>query len=214
VDCIADIERHTTYAHRNVASVVAVAGIPVAVNNAVRTMTGDHIVLLDASTRVITDAWLETMLELSQRAGIGAVGIRLRYPDGTVAHEGMVCGRLGLANSVDQHLHVIKEMSAVSGACLMTKRAVFKEAAGLDERFSTRLWDVDYCMRIRALGHRVLCTPLAEMTWGEAARTGDAAAIEKDARTFAEQWGTVDEIEDPYLNVNVLWPAPLSLRLG
>ena len=213
-DCIAGIEQHTTYGIRNVASVVAVADVPTAINNAVRTMTGDHIVLLDASTRVITDAWLETMLELSQRAGIGAVGIRLRYQDGTVAHEGIVCGRLGLANSVDQHLHVIKEMSAVSGACLMTKRAVFDEAGGFDERFSATLWDVDYCLRIRALGHRVLCTPLAEMTWGEAARAGGAAAMGTDARTFSERWGGVEEIEDPYLNVNVLWPAPLSLRLG
>jgi len=176
-------------------------------------MSGDHIVLVDASTRVITDAWLETMLELSQREGIGAVGIRLRYPDGTVAHEGMVCGRLGLANSVDQHLHVIKEMSAVSGACLMTGRALFEEAGGLDERFSETLWDVDYCMRTRALGHRVLCTPLAEMTWGDAARARGAAATGEDARAFVERWGGIDEIEDPYLNVNVLWPAPLSLRL-
>ena len=66
-----------------------------AINNAVRSMSGEHVVLLDASTRVITGEWLETMLELSQRTGIGAVGLRLRYPDGTVAHEGIVCGRLG-----------------------------------------------------------------------------------------------------------------------
>jgi len=212
-ECAEDLGRRTTYAHRNVASVVANADTPMAVNRALRTMSGDHIVLVDASTRVITDAWLETMLELSQREGIGAVGIRLRYPDGTVAHEGMVCGRLGLANSVDQHLHVIKEMSAVSGACLMTGRALFEEAGGLDERFSETLWDVDYCMRTRALGHRVLCTPLAEMTWGDAARARGAAATGEDARAFVERWGGIDEIEDPYLNVNVLWPAPLSLRL-
>lgn len=141
------------------------------------------------------------------------MGIRLRYPDGTVAHEGMVCGRLGLASSVDQHLHVIKEMSAVSGACLMTRREVFEASNSIDDVFAHALWDVDYCLRIQKLGYRVLCTPLAEMTWGEAARVGGAGMDGRDARTFAKRWGGVDEIDDPYLNVNVLWPTPLSFRL-
>jgi len=117
-----------------------------------RPLTGDHIVLLDASTRVITPEWLEVMLELSQRDGIGAVGPRLRYPDGSVAHEGVVLGRLGVAACVDQLLRVIKESSAVSGACLMTRRVVFEQASGMDERFARALFDVDYCLRVRALG--------------------------------------------------------------
>jgi O-antigen biosynthesis protein len=210
--CVASIEQLSTYAHRRVMPVVCGDTTPAAINNAVRAMSGEHVVLVDASTRVITGEWLETMLELSQRTGIGAVGLRLRYPDGTVAHEGMVCGRLGLARPVDQHLHVVKEMSAVSGACLMTGRDVFDQAGGLDERYSRAFWDVDYCLRLPAVGRRVLCTPLAEMTWGEAARAG-AGTAGQDARRFAERWGGVGEIDDPYLNKNVLWPAPLSLRL-
>ncbi|MFZ0920341.1 MAG: glycosyltransferase [Candidatus Dormiibacterota bacterium] len=211
-ECVAGIDRLSTYANRRVAAVTVVDSTPASINQAVAKMSGDHMVLVDASTRVITFDWLETMLELSQRAEIGAVGIRLRYPDGGVAHEGMVLGRLGLASSVDQHLHVIKEMSAVSGACLMTRREVFDKAGGIDERFAHALWDVDYCLRVRALGRRVLCTPLAEMTWGDAAHAG--AITGRDARTFGNLWGDVGEIEDPYLNVNVLWPAPLSLRLN
>ncbi len=211
--CIASVARASTYSRRVVTSVVADNNTPAAINAAVRAMSGDHVVLLDASNRVITTDWIEVMLELSQRKDIGAVGIRLRYPDGGVAHEGVVCGRLGLAHCVDQHLHVIKEMSALSGACLMTRREVFEAAGGLDERFSRTFWDVDYCIRIRGLGHRVLCTPLAEMTWGDAARAVGVGTAGKDARTFAQPWGGVDEIEDPYLNKNVRWPAPLSLRL-
>ncbi len=211
-DCIEAIERLSTYAHRRIASVISRGRTSAAVNGAVAAMSGDHIVLLDASTRVIAPGWLETMLELSQRKDIGAVGLRLRYPDGAVAHEGIVCGRLGLASCVDQHLHVIKEMSAVAGACMMTRREVFERLGGLDEDFHRALWDVDYCIRVRARGHRVLCTPLAEMTWGDAARAG-ADVTGEDARTFVERWGGVNAIDDPYLNVNVLWPVPLSLRL-
>jgi len=212
-DCVAGIEEHTTYANRLVTSIITGDNTPAAINRAVRARRGEHIILLDASTRVITAEWIHIMLELSQRVDIGAVGVRLRYPDGTVAHEGIICGRLGLASSVDQHLHVIKEMSAVSGACLMTTREVFEQAGGIDERFQHAFWDVDYCMRVRALGHRVLCTPLAELTWGEAARADGGDIAGQDARAFAKQWGGVDEVEEPYLNVNVLWPTPLSLRL-
>ena len=96
---------------------------------------------------------------------------------------------------------------------MMTRREVFDQAGGLEERFSRALWDVDYCLRVSALRHRVLCTPLAEMTWGEAARAGGTGTTGGDARTFADRWGGVGEIDDPYLNMNVLWPTPLSLRL-
>ena len=192
---------------------IAADDTPAAINRVVGSLRGEHIVLLDASTRVISAGWIETMLELSQRTDIGAVGLRLRYPDGTVAHEGIICGRLGLASSVDQHLHVIKEMSAVSGACLMTRRDTFDAANGLDEMFQHALWDVDYCIRVRAMGSRVLCTPLAELTWGEAARADGGDIAGEDARVFAERWGGIDEVEEPYLNVNVLWPTPLSLQL-
>jgi O-antigen biosynthesis protein len=212
-ECLASVERHSTYSNRRVMVVLAGDNLPAAVNAAAKQLTGDHIVLLEASTRVITPEWLEVLLELSQRDGIGGVGPRLRYPDGSVAHEGIVLGRLGVAACVDQLLSVIKEASAVSGACLMTSRDVFEQAGGLDDRFRQALWDVDYCLRLRALGHRVLCTPLAELTWGDAAGGARVDRGDRDAEFFTQTWGNADGIEDPYLNRNVLWPNPLSLRL-
>jgi hypothetical protein len=212
-ESLASVERHSTYTKKRVAVVPADDNVPAAINAAARQMSGDHIVLLDISMRVITPEWLEAMLELSQRDGIGAVGPRLRYPDGSVAHEGVVLGRLGVAACVDQLLRVIKESSAVSGACLMTRRDVFEQAGGMDERYGRALFDVDYCLRVRALGHRVLCTPLAELTWGDAARAAWVERSDRDASLFTQTWGTADGIEDPYLNPNVLWPNPLSLRL-
>jgi GT2 family glycosyltransferase len=212
-ESLASVERHSTYARKRVAVVPAEDNVAAAINAAAKHMSGDHIVLLDASTRVITPEWLEVMLELSQRDGIGAVGPRLRYPDGSVAHEGVVLGRLGVAACVDQLLRVIKESSAVSGACLMTRRDVFEQAGGMDERFGHALFDADYCLRVRALGHRVLCTPLAELTWGDAEGGVRVDRSDRDAALFTQTWGKADGIEDPYLNRNVLWPNPLSLRL-
>lgn len=213
-ECVQSIELQTTYSNRQVIVVQAGERVADSINAAAKAASGEHVVLLDASVRVITPEWLQIMLELSQRAEIGTVGARLRYPDGAVAHEGIVLGRLGIADNVDQVLRVIKEASAVSGACLMTRRAVFERAGGLDPIYRRALLDVDYCLRVRQLGLRVLCTPLAELTWGDAERgeTGDGSGW--DARTFTERWGSSETLPDPYLNANVLWPNPLSLRLG
>jgi O-antigen biosynthesis protein len=212
--CVQSIEQLTTYSNRRVVVVQAGERVADSINAAAKAATGDHLVLLDASVRVITPEWLQLMLELSQREEIGAVGSRLRYPDGAVAHEGIVLGRLGIADSVDQRLRVIKEASAVAGACLMTRRMVFERAGGIDPIFRRALLDVDYCMRVRQLGFRVVCTPLAELTWGDAQRGGTEDGSGWDERTFTERWGESGEIRDPYVNDNVLWPNPLSLRLG
>jgi GT2 family glycosyltransferase len=213
-ECVQTLEQLTTYPNRRVVVVHAGDRVADSINAAAKALTSDHLVILDASIRVITPEWLQVMLELSQRDEIGAVGTRLRYPDGAVAHEGIVLGRLGVADSVDQGLRVIKEASAVSGACLMTRRAVFEQAGGIDPIFRRALLDVDYCMRVRQLGFRVLCTPLAELTWGDAERGVTEDGSGWDERTFTERWGNSGEIRDPYLNANVLWPNPLSLRLG
>ncbi len=212
-ECRTNLERLSRYAVRQVRVALAGPNTAASVNAAVRGGEAQHIVIVDSSVRVITADWIEVLLELSQREDIGAVGPRLHFPDGAIAHEGMIIGRLGLANSVNQHLHVIKEMAAVSSACLMTRRAVFEEAGGFDETYRRTLFDVDYCMRVRVLGRRILCTPLAALTWGDAARAGVVGTTGSDARAFAQRWGDVGELEDPYLNPNVLWPAPLSLRL-
>ncbi len=213
-ECAQSVEVLTTYPNRRITIVHAGERVAESINAAAKATTGDHVVLLDASVRVITPEWLQIMLELSQRNEIGGVGVRLRYPDGSVAHEGVVLGRLGVADSVDQVLRVIKEASAVSGACLMTRRAVFEQAGGIDPIYRRALLDVDYCLRVRQLGFRVLCTPLAELTWGDAERGGTEEGSGWDERTFTERWGSDGEVPDPYLNANVLWPHPLSLRVG
>jgi len=211
--CVVDVEARSAYPNRRVVAVAGEGSMTASINRAVSAMSGDHIVLLDASARVLTSEWIDLMLELSQREDIGAVGLRLRHPDGAVAHEGMVLGRIGVAASVDQHLHVIKEMSAVSGACMMTRRAVFEQAGGLDERFRRCLFDVDYCVRVRALGHRVVCTPLAEMTCVPLSRFEAAHRAVDDVTAYTSRWGAAGQNDDPYLNRNVFWPNPLSLRL-
>lgn len=51
----------------------------------------------------------------------------------------------------------------VSGACLLVRRPVAEEVGLLDERFFIYAEDVDFCAMVRARGHKVRFTPVAEI---------------------------------------------------
>ena len=182
------------------------------VNDGVAHSTADHVLLLNNDVCVRTPGWIEAMLELSQLDGVGAVGARLLYPDGAVQHEGIVLGRLHIAANVETRWPVAREVSAVTGACLMTRRAVFDEVGGFDTQLAEAFNDVDYCLRVRQRGLRVLFTPHAELTHVEGATRGSRIPA-LDERRFVARWGDSRALADPYLNANVLWPNPLRLRL-
>ena len=182
------------------------------VNRAADASTGEHLLLLNNDCRVVSPSWIEAMLELSQLAEAGAVGARLLYPDGAVQHEGIALGRLHVAANMETRVPVVREVSAVTGACLMTRRSVFDELGGFDVTLAEAFNDVDYCLRVRATGRRVLITPHAELTHEEGATRGTRIPSHDELR-FIERWGGPEAIEDPYVNDNVLWPNPLRLRM-
>jgi GT2 family glycosyltransferase len=97
--------------------------------------------------------------------GIGAVGARLEYADaqgGGLQHDGIVTDPSWVARNVtDAHrgelvLGVPRNVSAVTGACLLTPRAAFARCGGFDERLASSFNDVDYCLHLRRLGLRVV----------------------------------------------------------
>lgn len=183
------------------------------INAAARSVDAEHLLLLNNDTSVITPNWIEAMLEHSQHVDVGAVGARLVFSDGRAQHEGIVVGRLHVAANVETRWRVVREVSAVTGACLMSRRIVFEELGGLDEGLVEAFNDVDYCLRARARGYRVVYTPLAELVHREGASRGRRIPSDDEAR-FAARWGDKTELEDPYLNTNVLWPNPLRLRVN
>ena len=147
-----------------------------AVNNfGVSFAAGEYILLLNNDTEVITVNWLEELLMYAQREDVGAVGGKLYYPDKTIQHAGVVLG-LG-AHRTAGHSHYkqpkanlgymgrlcyAQNVSAVTGACLMVKKALFDEVGGLEESFAISLNDVDFCLKLRTKGYLNVFTPFAE----------------------------------------------------
>src|SRR5204863_4206637 len=116
-----------------------------AINNfAVEQTDTPWLLFLNNDTEVIDPDWLTVMAEHVQCPEVGAVGPKLLYPNDTVQHAGIVVGVGGIAEhafrsfpsdspGVGRQLQTTRNYSAVTGACLLTKREVFDEVGGFDE---------------------------------------------------------------------------------
>ena len=153
------------------------------INAGAAAAAGEHLLLFNDDLEAISPDWMSAMLEYSQDPAIGAVGAKLLYPDGRLQHIGMVLGVAGLAaHAFHQHPGVsagyagsaimARNYSAVTAACMMTRRKAFDEVGGFDERFPTDFNDVDYCLRLRRAGYRVVFTPWAQLYHHESASFG------------------------------------------
>ena len=193
-----------------------------AINNYGATFaTGDYILLLNNDTKVISINWMEELLMYAQREDVGAVGAKLYYADKTIQHAGVVIG-LG-AHRTAGHTHYgvnienvgymgklcyAQDVTAVTGACLMVKKSLFEQLNGLDEEFAVALNDVDFCLRLRALGYLNVFNPYCELYHFESKSRGlddrDEKAIryEKESAKFRERWKKELAKGDPYYNPN------------
>ena len=182
---------------------------------------GEYIVLLNNDIEILTPDWIERMLEHAQRDEIGAVGCKLLYPDGRIQHAGVVAGMLGAAghphkffpdNHIGYHgrLHMVYNVSAVTGAMMMMSKAKFDEVGGLDEeKFAVAYNDVDLCLKLLDSGYLNLFTPHASATHHESVSRGYEDTEEKVQRLKGEQnafnnkWKDFLAKGDPFYNPNL-----------
>jgi len=181
-------------------------------NRAVETTDADLVLFLNDDTEVIAPEWLSQMVGYLGLPDVGAVGARLRFPDGRLQHAGIVHGYYhGLAGPafksepVSSHgylsyTRVARNYSAVTAACLLTRREIFVRLGGFDaERFAVAYNDVDYCYRLGAAGYRVVYCPTAELLHREGASRG---LVDNPAEPAAFR-RTYGGRRDPYYSPNL-----------
>jgi GT2 family glycosyltransferase len=185
-----------------------------AINNAAaREASGDYLLFLNNDVELIAPGSIEAMLEHAQRAEVGAVGAKLLYPDRTVQHAGVVIGIGGFADHAFRHLPadapgygslaaVVRDCSAVTGACLMTRRGPFEEVGGFDERLRVAFNDVDFCLRLRERGLLIVWTPHALLFHHESATRG-AMHPRAEYLHMRRRWRSVIVRGDPYYNAGL-----------
>lgn len=169
---------------------------------------GEQLLFLGEDLEGLAGDWLSALVDFSRQNAIGAVGPKVYAHDGTIEHAGIVLprgvprhvlrGAPGSSNGYQWNLRVRMNYSAVSGACLMTRRAVFDEVGGFRSAAVVGYSDVDYCLRVREHGYRIVFTPDAELRY-----LGPLAASEATDGTrltaFRRQWSSRLG-RDPYYN--------------
>jgi GT2 family glycosyltransferase len=189
-------------------------------NKAVAVARGEFVGLVNNDISVIHADWLAEMVSLAVLPGSGAVGAKLLYPDETVQHGGVVLGILGVANhahyKAQRHalgyfgkLVLASDISAVTGACLVVRRAVYEEVGGLDaDNLPVSFNDVDLCLKIQARGYRNIWTPFACLYHHESPSRGSDMAPDKVERARREalfmrsKWAPHLD-DEPFYNANL-----------
>lgn len=202
-----------------------------AINNyAVNHAHGEVLCLLNNDTEVIAPDWMEEMLGHLVQKHVGVVGAKLYYPDGRVQHAGDAVGVGGVADHFHMYLErdapgychraiLAQDLSAVTAACLMTWRKLYLDLGGLNEKhLPVSFNDVDYCLRVRETGFRVIWTPYAELYHHESASRGTDGSWKRkmlgkrEAGYLRSRWRYVLP-HDPFYNPNLNYERP-DFRLG
>jgi GT2 family glycosyltransferase len=180
----------------------------------------DRILLLNNDVDPIDPDWLIQMAHELSDPSVGAVGAYLFYPDGLVQHAGVILG----AGSVARHSFAFvhpdsgedkglfserRDVSAVTAACLLTNKSLWKTVGGMDEEnLSVAFNDVDYCLKLRRMHKRIIWTPHARLWHRESVSRGKDDTPEKLSRfareeaTMHQRWGSAFA-NDPFHNPNL-----------
>ena len=182
-------------------------------NLAVANAKGENVIFLNDDTQVISQDWIERMLEHSVKPGVGAVGALLLYLNDTIQHAGVLIGVGGMAIHAFEGLpkdnagyrdlvQQVRECSAVTGACLMIKKSLFEQVGGFDEHLAYSFNDVDLCLRLREKGYAIIYTPYAVL-YHHGTSTRPYTEDEKEIVYFVKRWHDLILKGDPYYDQNL-----------
>lgn len=179
-----------------------------------------HYLFCNNDIEAIEEAWLEQMLELVQQEDVAIVGPKLLYPDKKkIQHAGVGIGIFSGAEHYAKflesklpdgrvnpgHAGILlcnQEVSAVTAACLLIKSDVFHQINGFDEQFAVGFGDADLCLRVRAMGKRVIFTPHVSLLHYESYSRGLHNEHPEDTQLFKYRWDNYMQHGDPYFNPN------------
>jgi len=194
-------------------------------NYAVKHAKGDFLLFLNDDTKVLEPNWLQEMIGVCSQNDVGAVGAKLVYSDNTIQHAGIVILDTGagfhpfqnIPEDSNKHfnlINVMRDCSAVTGACLMTKKEIFAKINGFDDVFDVYYGDADLCLRIIDSGYHVVYTPSVKMLHEGShsiIATMSSNSLEQTAHwavenhfQFIKKWPLIKN-GDQFYNKNLSW---------
>lgn len=175
-------------------------------NRGMDAASGEILVFMNDDVRPLSATWLEALIAQVERPEVGVAGAQLVYPSGLIQHAGMAVGIMdgaghphrGTSGGGFWHwsFHA-RNVSAVTGACMATRRKVFEELGGFDLQFPVNYNDVDLCLRARQVGFEVIYEPAARLEHSEC-KSRSPGVSWQERELWHERWGQLLEKGDPY----------------
>lgn len=186
-------------------------------NFAVNKSKGEHIILLNNDTLVITPSWIEELLQHSQRKEVGTVGAKLYFPNDTLQHVGVNITSTGYIdhifkkmpknyNGFFNRINIIQNVLAVTGAVTMIKKSLYRKIGGLDENLKIGYNDIDLGFNLYEKGYLNVLNPYCELYHFESVSRGHDTTPKKSLRNMKEfmylkkKHKALFEKGDPYFN--------------
>lgn len=181
---------------------------------------GERLLVLNDDMEVITPDWIERMAMYLELEEIGAVGARLIWEDGRPQHVGILFENGGYPGHIyrgfspdfrgySDNVLVAQNYLAVTAACLMTTRRAFEEVGGFSPAFPNSYNDMDFCLKLRTTGRRVVYDPDTVLYHFESS-SRDAEVQDWEKRQLLDRWLHLTA-RDPATNPNLRHGLP---RLG
>ena len=191
------------------------ASVTERLNRAADACTGEYLLLLGGDHWVVSPDWIQELLMFAQRADVGAAGGLVLSKAGNVLQSGICLGLQGAAASfalgLDRQranyggrLLYARNVSAVSGDCLMLRRELWQRLKGVDTGYKTAYYDIDLCLRLRKMGLLIVWTPYAELCRQPFSADRKSRGRRADEKRFRRIWKETIGAGDPYFNPNFM----------
>lgn len=180
-------------------------GFARACNQGARLSSGKYLVFLNNDTEA-QPGWLEELLKTTDEGeNVGIVGSKLLYPDGTIQHAGVAIDK----NKLPYHIYKgypsdfifanrQRDYQVVTAACMLVNRDLFFDVGCFDERYLNGYEDVDFCLKVRGRGKRVVYNPASVLIHHEGKSEGRQSRMDLNQRLLLERWANVIQ-QDDYL---------------
>lgn len=194
-------------------------------NFGVKYATGNFYLFLNNDIEILTPDFLSDLIGTAARKDVGAVGVKLAYPDGSLQHAGVVLNFTGVAGHVNAHMRnnsvgymgrimIQQNFSAVTAAFMMVSKENFEKVGGFDERFAVAYNDIDFCLKLRDINKVNVYEPYVVAYHYESKTRGyedtdeKKKRLEKEANMLKDKWKKFFDKEDPYFNINFRHDTP------
>ena len=167
----------------------------------------DTLLFLNNDTMVLTEDWLSKMQSILADPKVAIVGPKLVFPNGAIQHAGVVIGYRGIASHIfigepENKVETMfdRQVSSVTGACLMIKKSIFEEVGKFDEDYIIEFQDIDLCLKALKKDYKIVYTNEAKLIHLAGVSRGNPKVEEakNDRGIFCTRWYDMLTVSDPF----------------